>query len=273
MCIINEPAEVHETELFVAPHSNGIDQITVYANEVKTDSTNNMMLLPVPNPQTVQFIDLQNYQSIFEDLEEPFKRPSRSFGMDKFSLHNNESRSLAVHDVGSYKATLVPTHADLGRINVEVFGTVQGNIKDLLGKQYEDLPVPFGYIICKLRAGQAVKYHPFAYRHKMAVDKEGKKVLFVPTRHEHGHAKTMGVMNPIVPSSVNGIHDPNEADWDHAIYSINSDMKAGNREQHSRAVNLKTDKIPKFDIGSIRTINKKVIKGYYPNNDLIFGLA
>ncbi len=260
MCIINEPAEVHETELFVVPHTNGIDQLTVYANEVKTGSTNNMMLLPVPYPNTVDFINLEDYQHIFKDLKKSFYGrlpPLRNIAQN--------SDVLKVHDVGSYKATLVPTHADLGRINSEVFGTVQENIKVLLAENYEGLPAPFGYIICKLKSGSAVKYHPFAYRHKMASNKAGKKVLFVPTRHEHGSQGN--IMNPIIPPDV---PDDHEADWDHVIYSINTDTSAGTMGSGSE---LKTDKIPNFDIGNVRTINKKVIKGIYPNNDLIFGLA
>lgn len=253
MCIINEPAEVNETQLFVAPHSNGLDQITVYANKVKTNSNNNMMLLPVPYPDTVKFIDLQNYQSIFNDLERPFVNNQYN-GVTTYSIP--ESNILKIHNIGSYMATLVPTHKDLDRINPLIFGIVQPNIKSLLNEKYSNLSAPFGYIICKLRSGQAIKYHPFAYRHKMTQNKTGNKILFIPTRHEHGHDHSKF----------------NEADWDHAIYSINTDMQSGNKQQYTQCI-LQTDKIPNFDLGSIHTINKKIIKGYYPNNDLIFKLV
>ena len=254
MCIINEPAEVHETEILVSPHSNGTDQLTVYANNVQTESNNNMMLLPVPYPNTVEFINLENYQSIFKDLEKSFDKNYGSFG------RKSKSRSLGVVDVGSYKATLVPTHADLDRIDPDVFGVVQNKIKVILKENYQDLPSSFGYIICKLNSGTVVKYHPFAYKHKMVVNKEGKKVLFIPTRHEHGDKKTL-------------IEDIPEADWDHAIYSLNTSMQAGNRTQYHRSVELKMNKVPKFDFGNIHTINKKVIKGVHANNDLIFDIS
>jgi hypothetical protein len=246
MCIINEPAEVHNTKIFVAPNNNHTQQLTVYSNEVRTSSTNNMMLLPVPYPDTINLVDFSDYISIFNDLNLTFKM--ESFGTS-YSLP--EKNYLKIVDIGNYKATIIPTHEDLLRINPSVFGTVNEHIRNILFFHYQNLPIPFGYIICKLKSGTQIKYHPFAYTHNLPKNHLNTPSLFVPTRHEHGHGNS------------------DHADWDHCIFSLNTTPNSGNREIEDYHNYLKTKKI-NFNFGNINNIRKKTIKGHFPNNDILF---
>src|SRR5690606_36276183 len=94
-----------------------------------------------------------------------------------------------------------PSLNDLDRINHAEFGGVTEFMKTLLRNHYESC----GFIVCKLRVGKDVKYHPLAYSHQIT---ENCK-LFAPTRHYHGN------------------HDGEakeeiESDWYHEIYSWNT---------------------------------------------------
>lgn len=55
MCILNEDSNVTATKIFVAPDKTKTKQLTVYSNQVGSESNNNMMILPVPYPNTVKF--------------------------------------------------------------------------------------------------------------------------------------------------------------------------------------------------------------------------
>ena len=256
MCIINEEAIVSKTQLFVSPNIDKTRQITVYANNVSTESRNNMMILPVPYPNSVKFIDLSEYSSIFRDLERSFDD-----GVDDACLFgggSSNSRSLNVVDVGSYKATLAKTHEELDLIDKDVFGIVADKIKNILYKyQGEKVPGPFGYIVCKLKTG-SVNYHPFAYEHQMTND----KMLFVPTRHEHNDG-------PRMQMSGRYEKDPeNMARWDHSIYSFNTDKSSGTNGGFGN-ISLRFKNIP-FEFGPIYSFHKLIIEGLSKNGDVVF---
>ncbi len=248
MCIINDPAVVSRTKILVAPDYHRLSQLTVYSNEVETNTKNNMMLLPVPNPESVQFIDLSDYDDIFTDLEMHFgSRGSRGGGLTK-------SAFLEVVSVGSYRATLVKTFKDLNNIDPEIFGKVSQNIKDILFNQYHHgNENNFGYIVCKLTGGEKFKYHPFAYTHELV--KSGK--LFVPTLHVH-----------------DGENAKAEEHWDHCIYSINTAKQGGDESRDNRDLYAPSgkyfdkQKISQFDSCSFKVLNKKYLSGLYENKDV-----
>ena len=234
---MNETAEVKATNLFVAPNKDFTRQITVYSNNVQTESRNNMMVLPVPHPESIKFIDLTEYKDIFKDLE-------KSFDVQYRSLGSNSKGALKVEKVGSYNATIVPTFGQLYQIDKNVFGTINPELKKVLGKYYNSM----GFIVCKLNpSSDFVNYHPFAYSHKI------NKVLFVPTRHLH-----------------NG-HEEETSHWDHCIYSFGTGKECGNCETTTDYIRLKLEKIP-FDFGP-KNINKLRLDGYYTNMDVEFAIA
>lgn len=242
MCICNEKAHVHSTQILVAPDAGKVNQLTVYSNEVETDSKNNMMLLPVPYPESVKFVDLSSYATIFDDLNHAFHRVAWSLSSGP------KPKCLKVVEVGSYLASLAMNVEELSNLDQETFGTVNDEIKDLLKTNYGK-GIPFGFVVCKLKAGPKTKYHPFAYSHKMPGDIFGNPFLFVPTRHEHGDEK----------------EDPH---WDHAIYSLNSNWEAGLEAE----TQLDLKPIPGFDLGDIFTAHKLTVLGQKPNQDLFFNL-
>ena len=83
MCIIAHPVDnVGATQIFVAPDASRQNQITVYSNVVNNSTENNSMILPVPYPDTISFVDLSNYPTFFKDCNDCFvlEDRSRSFG-------------------------------------------------------------------------------------------------------------------------------------------------------------------------------------------------
>ena len=258
MCIINEKADVSKTQLLVSPNVDKTRQITVYANNVSTESRNNMMILPVPHPDSVKFIDLSEYSDIFRDLERSFD-DGEGVDLDGACLFGGSSNYLKVVDVGSYKATLVRTHKELDLIDKDVFGFVVDKIKNILGVHYQGdkVPDPFGYIVCKLKTG-SVNYHPFAYEHKLM----NNEMLFVPTRHEHNDG-------PRMQKSGHYEKDPEHmARWDHSIYSFNTDEHSGENGGFGK-ISLRFKKI-QFEFGPICSFNKLSINDLYENTDFIF---
>lgn len=298
MCIINENAHVAKTQIFVSPNHNNTEQITVYANQVMTESSNNVMILPVPNPNSVKFIDLSNYKNIFKDLEESYKEHTYSATN---SLPMKLSRSfLPTIDIGSYRITLVPHISQIDNINPTEFAKVRPFIKSILQKHYPN----FGFIICKLRPGKETDYHPLAYSHSIHNNK-----LFVPTRHQHNHSHEPTNNNEIfswkngpqtdywldgTPKNKNEFNRQNItytngevvdidnlsneseeffSDWDHNIYSFNTTKAAGNCRLLVNKCFLNTNKINNFSFGNLKSMNKMEITGQNQNMDYIFSLA
>lgn len=241
MCIINYDAEVSGTKIFVAPDSKNKNQITVYSNKVKTD-INNMMILPVPNPNTVKFIDLTKYKNLFLDLSLSFHDP-RILGNSQRSDSSHQSY-IEVQSVGSYYASIIPSINHINLIDKTVFGVINPGIIQLLRKYYSK---NYGFVICKLKSG-VHEYHPFAYSHK--IQDSGK--LFVPTRHQH-----------------HGEQEENYSHWDHAIYSFNTGIYT---ELPQQPIKLKYHLIP-FDFGTENTLTKCVISGLKLNKDIEFTLV
>ncbi len=223
MCIITAKVErVSGTNIFVCATDGG-RQVLVYSNTVETIVPNNTMVLPVPNPETVQFINLQSYKKFFADCESSFSEPrdtnylSRSFAASaSLSAH-----TLPVYDVGSYNVSVVPTMNDFHRLDPDFF-TIDPYIPQSLQKKYDS---SFGFIICKLRKGQH-SYHPLAYTHQIHKD----RLLFVPTYHIHPD----GTYN----------HIDEYADWDHTIYSVETDLDESSSKKHFDGWSLNWEKLP-----------------------------
>jgi hypothetical protein len=141
---------------------DGLRQLTVYANEVGT-LQENLMILPVPNPTTVEFENVPG--DFWVTCEESFTRMgSRGDGL---------GGDLDVVSHGAYDVILVKNPGDLWRIPAS-FATLNAEIREFLTREY---PTGFGFLLCRLTAG-IVSYEPFAYSH--AMESDGR--LFIPTR-------------------------------------------------------------------------------------------
>ena len=246
MCMVSEEATLSKTKIFVAPSKDKKRQIVIYSNNVSTRTTTNMMILPVPTPRSVKFIDLSNYKDVFKDLEQDFtgyllSANSRSFG---------QSKSLEVFHVGSYDCSILQTMTDFDNLDPNYFKKPDQTLLNILKEHYKS----FGFIICKLKSGDH-NYHPIAYTHDIV----GGKVL-VPTRHYHPNGS-------IFNSSMFGKNPNDEDDWDHDIYVWNC-KKFSEATECIKYALKENSKIP-FETGPITNKCKYTIKGTFTNSDLM----
>jgi hypothetical protein len=184
MCLISTPIQkVSKTKILVGPNHNKSRQLTVYSNFVNNISDSNAMVLPVPLPNSVQFINLSGYTDLFEDCAECFYNPNRLRSLGTFSTNSYNTRDdkpLEVFNVGSYQVSLAKSLEQLNRVDLKVF-TLSPGLKQTLEMFYYQ---PYwGFIICKLAKGSE-EYHPFGYSHDIIDNK-----IYIPTRHYHQETK------------------------------------------------------------------------------------
>lgn len=187
MCIITSTVDsVSTTRIYISADHANRRQLTIYSNVVASPEEN-VMVLPVPNPDSVELLDFSHYPDFFTDLKACFiERTQRSYTNNTF-LVSKSTNSLPVFRIGSYDASIVPSIADFPRLQIPMDRTLIPFLKSKYNAE-------FGFIICRLAPGKK-EYHPFAYTH----DQHSSYRLFIPTMHYH-------------PGDYN-------ADWDHLIYS------------------------------------------------------
>jgi hypothetical protein len=302
MCIINSEIEsVSKTKILVGLSKDKKRQITVYSNIVNTPVSNNFMVLPVPYPESVQFINLSDYKKLFDDCASCFYSNER--GMEEsFSFNNSYSMpnsKLEVLNIGSYKVSLAMSLDDLKRVDKSVFELSSG-CSNVLEKTYKEKY--WGFIICKLSKGNE-EYHPFAYSHNM-LDKQ----VFIPCKHfhyerniiKHVNARNVshspmfagfGFSNDILGNynsiddspmfagfdapSNNTMNDKIADDWGHDIYLYNipnarfklNGVTSSNEKIWDGKNPLQLHKI-NFDFDVLKVFDKLKIVGRHPNVDL-----
>jgi hypothetical protein len=172
--ISTEVNNVSDTKIFCAPNANGSRQITIYSNKVDNISKGNAMVLPVPNPESLQFHDLSRYQQFFDDCKSCFTTENRSYSLNYNSIDSAEN--LSVFKVGSYLVSVAKNLQQVEMADKKIF-ILSPELKEVLSMYYYQ---PFwGFIICRLEHGTQ-DYHPFAYSHNIIGGK-----IYVPTRHYH----------------------------------------------------------------------------------------
>jgi hypothetical protein len=265
MCIISGNVhKVAKTNIFVAPLEDGQRQLTVYSNVVDLSEDQGVMVLPLPfppgrptrnHPQVgsaqVEFVDLTAYPQLFDDL--------KSITLDLAPNPIGKSRggggggkSLAVVDVGSYKASFVPTMADFKHLDSSEF-PVKPEVLQFMRSQYQEDRTAF--VVCRLQKSKA--YHPFGYIHFITDQR-----MFIPTMHYHYDADS-------------GME---EVDWDHSIYIWNS-LLADEDCCSKVFVNQKIDQVlQKLNLAKLPTKLAKFhsVAGYrityYPHNHDLWSL-
>lgn len=210
MCILSATVDkVAATRLFTCACDNGNRQFVVYSNTVDTPIANNTMVLPVPNPETVQFFNLSHYKIFWDNLKSSFHNRYDEHNYTRSLAYASRSASISdslpVHSVGSYAVSIVPSTEDFSRLKANEFA-IHPALPSLLANKYG---VEFGYLVCKLRKGNH-GYHPFAYSHDIHPD----RLLFLPTYHIH-------------PDGSN-LHAEEKGDWDHVIYAAGTDLEQAN---------------------------------------------
>lgn len=283
MCIITGPVRsVQQTKIFVMPstdiHMEGEGQeqrqLTVYKNNVHTVSEN-MMILPVPWPETVRFEEefMKTYPTLFTDLEKSLYRFSSPTQTQTLSFTRSAvSTPLPVLKVGSYEVSVVPSAKELSNLNTSVF-SLSPELKGLLAAHYS---APFGFLCCKLRAGLQ-SYEPLAYSHR----RWKQTSLFVPTMHYHAHVEVasrdvLGYSYFGEVSSASGLaaveKDP---EWDHSIYSMytESSYSHASLTDSLEGNALDAKRFPRgFEIGQHDQVRCWEKKGVWKNVDVEFPL-
>ncbi len=275
MCIILAPVEeVNATKIFTCLTADQKGQFLVYSNQVTTDEEYNVMILPVPNPDTVKFINLSKYPKFFDDLQANFKKTSRSHSSNSYSLSRSASLAdsverpkLIVHDVGAYSASIVPSVDDFDRVDSAHF-TLPKDLEKILRQTYATKTDRFGFIVCKLKRGRH-SYHPFAYTHQT----HSNNLLFVPTLHYHPHGGSSGFLQKTFGFGSRNFELKNaiDADWDHVIYSLGTDLDTTTNDNYyfSPLNVIQWEKLP-VDVrwGWDQRIKRWTRKGQGKNQDL-----
>jgi hypothetical protein len=201
MCIITQTVyDVSKTRIYTALNKTGTHQVLVYQNFVDTPSKSNTMILPVPNPDSLVFINMEEYPGFFDDCQRCFRqRRDHEYLMRSCALSSSYTDTLPVYRLGSYNLSVAKTWQDLDRVNRDMYSFPE-DLTELLRRKYDS---HFGFLVCRLRQG-AHNYHPLAYIH----EKDPCRLLFVPTFHYHVHSHSHTV----------------DADWDHTIYSSGTDL-------------------------------------------------
>ena len=152
------------------------------------------MVLPIPvakgsDEKAVRFIDLENYQNLFGDLDAGFpKPPSKDLLDTTASAIASAAVNLQVIQVGNFEASFVPAVNDFSRLD-ERFRMPP----DLFAKMPDYRH--FGFAVFKLKPG-AQTVHPMAFEFPTSL---GAQVFF-PTVHVHD-----GKVHP-------------RAEFDHVLY-------------------------------------------------------
>jgi hypothetical protein len=178
MCCFSGPVKsVSATNIFARMGEAG-RQFVVYSMTVNMAKPL-AMVLPLPvkkgsDEKSVRFIDLENYQNFFDDLDTGFPKP-----VTKLDSMQNESmplsasaRILEVVQVGNFEASFVPTVKDFNRLDSRF---------KLPTELFAKMPdyKHFGFAVFKLKPGSQT-VHPMAFEFSTAHEK-----LFFPTVHIH----------------------------------------------------------------------------------------
>ncbi len=203
-CFSRSVRHVSATRIFARALDEG-RQALAYAMNLEIDEAL-AMVLPLPvapggGDDTVSFVSLEGYAELFADLDRAFPAPvTRSQGL-AFAPAARLRPKLAVHDVGAFEASYVPSPGDFDRLDARFRVPAA-----LLSARpaYRD----FGFAVFRLKPQKswlgAVKrqtVHPMAF----TFPRRDPRALFCPTLHVHD-----GTV-------------PERAAFDHALYCQSDD--------------------------------------------------
>jgi len=247
MCIFSQAIElVAATKIFARGLSDG-RQVLIYAMDVAANGPLAMVLpLPVP-PQgpddAIEFVDLSGYRDVMDDLAKAFpdlRIAPQSLGRSRAAVAN----TLAVHRVGDFDASYVPSPRDFERLDPR-FRIPAGVIE--AQPQYAD----YGFAVFQLRveAHERSTIHPMALRFPRRDPAE----LFFPTVHVHDGRL------------------PDRAEFDHELYAQHDPIVARlcgwnwSRGPLGDYIDAKADQLFDRDLGG----HALGIRGSRPNRDVV----
>ncbi len=179
------------------------------------------MILPLPTPpggaeDGVRFISLEKYPKLFEDLYMAFRwpdGPERSIDTPSRSLE-----TLAVHVVGAFVASFVPTLADFARLDPR-FRIPPGTVDRV--PDYLD----YGFVVFQLGAAkQRARVHPMAFEFST----RDPERLFFPLLHVHdGQLYTEATFDHVLYAQglrTHRLFEHGNEPLRHAIYDTNAPL-------------------------------------------------
>lgn len=195
MCCFTGPVlTVRRTRIFGRTLPEG-RQLVVYETAFAA-AADLAMVLPIPVRQpsgddAIRFLDLVHLPAFFDRLD-------RAIGKDHVARFGAlpgggayRAQPLAVHDVGMFEASFVPTRRDFGRLDPRF--RLSDAVLDAL-----DARGDHGFVVVQLaRTARVTRVHPFAFTFST---RDVERVFF-PTVHVHD----------------NELHDT--AEFDHALYT------------------------------------------------------
>lgn len=195
------------------------------------------MILPLPvaraaGEDALTFLDLSAHPRMFSELAALFEPPAMGGMRGGLSRAMPAPKTLAVHEVGSFIASYVPTRADFTRLDPRF------RVPDVL---FEAVPhyADYGFAVFQLEAGKST-IHPMAFTFPT---REPDK-LFLPTVHVHD-----GTFQ-------------REATFDHALYYQAPRDHAGDETAWGK---LTKDYSLLVDRGS--PMHRRTLQGKLPNQD------
>jgi len=177
MCCFSAKTEVHGTRIFARQKAAGTQTLVYQMKYSASEPTAMILPLPVALPtreNAVGWTSLKEYPSFFDDLDNGFpeKPPSQGLFASK-SAAIAAAPALAVHEVGDFIASFVPSVKDFDRVDPRfaIARDVWAQIP-----QYAD----YGFAVFQLKE-LAGSPHPIAFDFASRL---GGRIFF-PTVHIH----------------------------------------------------------------------------------------
>lgn len=235
MCFIGQPIySISNTKIIII--SDNDQQITIYSNCINNNYDDNVMILPVPNPETVSFIDITKIDNDLLDniLEDEINN----------NIITSEYYTKLYYDIDQINKDFIISDECLKELK-----TYSGT--NICSKKL------WGFIVCKLNKGN-IKYIPFAYKHKSIINHS-----YIPTR-VHYKIESYYYLSYFYSNSYN---------WNHTIYLVNIkgtillNIIAENIEDKQITLNNKLLLNQTLNLKNNINIEKYIIKGSQMNID------
>lgn len=175
-CFAQAVNHVRNTKIFARLTSEQM-QVLAYSMHYETDVPN-AMILPLPTTgreDSLRFIDLSDYDYIFNDLQRGFPKKRSLFSnvLPTAGVLDSKSAALKVQKVGNFVASFAPSVDDLARLDPRFV---------IPKETWKKIPSYDGYGFAVFQLDEAAsKTHPMA----MEFESSLKEKVFFPTLHIH----------------------------------------------------------------------------------------
>lgn len=264
MCCFSAKTEVHGTSIFGRFTKPGT-QALVYQMRYSAQKPTAMILpLPVTLPakeDSVRFTSLKEYPQFFDDLGKGFPALEPAYRSGSKSAPPGQAAAaasvLAVHDVGDFVATFVPSVNDFSRVDPRF--AIPKDVWDRI-PAYAD----YGFAVFQLKELSGTP-HPIA----IEIDTRTRESLFFPTVHIHDGT----------------VHEKDE--FDHVLYAQDRvydervasyegpdsvDAKTGFVRSKDKAATFADAARARGVVDGNLLVHKTTLRGVLPNRDTMFSI-